>query len=860
MSDKKNTAPTTGSTAPETSVKNTVSSGSGDSNLELQELLRKYLPEFAEESTQKAPSAEEEEYAPEETADESLTEDVPVKEEEPEVITVVEEEDPFEPKKKKGLFARLFSSKKKEEENADVEAPDGALFEQISAETSDAAEQAEDDDIRIAESSEEDDDVRIAEFASEETEQSQAVAVEEIPSETAQESEDVQPETEAEETLEASPADDDLSRLMIALGLDSVPAEQQAAEPEQTAAEEEQEMDETVQNLLVGLGMEDQLDEKAGKGTAAKTVAKNDADARVYEEQQRRAMEYEYTERAQTPRIAEAYRYTLNSLKIKVLAAAVLTLILFFYENISLFGIQFAGPLDPAVYPVVYIMVSLQIMLLVCAVAYEQIFTGIRNLITGQPTPESVTAVLAAFGVLYSSFAALVSAQGNEPVMYNFAVAVCALMSLIFAFLNTKREVFSFNIVSSKKKKYIFRRIPGTEACPESEAFASVSDDAPDVLQIEHTAFVDGYFGRTSVILHSTRVYVMAMLTVVGAAAVLLAVFSALGGSGAADAVAIAYVSVLAAIPMSMFFTYSYPFYKANREAFEMDSTIVGESSLEEYSGASIISFDDNNVFPSSQVKVQNIKIESGYRIDRVLYYAASAFDAAGGPLSVVFELATKEIGISADSRILSAGAGYLESEVDGHRVLFGRSAVLTELGVRIPEEVVEEDSYIEGDLSIMYMVVDGRYVAKMFIRYIIDPDFDFIVSQFANNGTCVCVKTLDPNVDEEMIFSKMKGRKYPLKVVKLNDGDGELERAESGIVTRSTTKSLLQVVSLCDMVLSVKRTNMIISVIAALVTLVIMFIVAMSGSLSMIGSGLVVLNQLFWMIPAILTTKLFIK
>ena len=160
MSDKKNTAPTTGSTAPETSVKNTVSSGSGDSNLELQELLRKYLPEFAEESSKKAPSAEEEEYAPEETADESLTEDVPVKEEEPEVITVVEEEDSFEPKKKKGLFARLFSSKKKEEENADVEAPDGALFEQISAETSDAAEQAEDDDIRIAESSEEDDDVR----------------------------------------------------------------------------------------------------------------------------------------------------------------------------------------------------------------------------------------------------------------------------------------------------------------------------------------------------------------------------------------------------------------------------------------------------------------------------------------------------------------------------------------------------------------------------------------------------------------------------------------------------------------------------------------------------------------------------
>ena len=140
------------------------------------------------------------------------------------------------------------------------------------------------------------------------------------------------------------------------------------------------------------------------------------------------------------------------------------------------------------------------------------------------------------------------------------------------------------------------------------------------------------------------------------------------------------------------------------------------------------------------------------------------------------------------------------------------------------------------------------------------DADFEFIVRQFANNGTCVCVKTLDPNIDEEMIFSKVKGKKYPLKVVKLHDGDADHERADSGIVTRGSTKGLLQVVSLCDTVLSVKRTNMIISIIAAIVTLTIMFIVSLSGNLSAIGSWLVVANQLFWMIPAALTTKLYIK
>jgi len=807
------------SAAQKNTVKTTPAQNA-DSDLEIQELLRKYLPEFADEEGKKPASDEQEEIlqAAEIPADET-------EQDQPEAVEEIGEiDDPFADEemiakkpKKKGFFARLRSSKKNEE----PEAPDSDLFDRISAaaeETAPAAAEETPED--------EDSDMKIAAPEPEEAAQPEA--------------------------------------LLFDLGADNKPAEEEA-EPEEPASEPDEaegveEVDETERNLYLALGMEDQLDKKAGAGTADKVAARNDAEAREFEEQQRRALEYEYTERAQTPKIAAAYKYSLTSLKIKMAAGALLTVLLFFFENITLFGIQFAGALDPAVYPVVYIMVSLQIMLLACAVAYEQIFAGVRNLITGRPTPESVTAVLTVFGVLYSTVAAVLSEPGIEPVMYNFAVAACALMTLVFAYLNTKREVYSFNIVSSKKPKFVFRRIPSSEASPESAAFGALDDDTPDVLQIEHAAFVDGYFGRSTAVLHSTRVYVTAMLTVITAAAVLLAVFSAVGGAGASEAISIAYVSLLAAIPMSMFFTYSYPFFKANQDAYEMDSTIVGEASLEEYSGASIISFDDKNVFPSYSVKVQNIKIYNNNRIDRVLYYAASAFSAAGGPLCDVFDVATIEMGHSDEVQILSAGVGYLEADVDGRRILFGRSAILTELGIHIPEEIVEEDSYIEGDLSIMYMVRDGKLIAKMFIKYVMDADFEFIVRQFANNGTCVCVKTLDPNIDEEMILSKVKGKKYPLKVVKLHDGDAERERADSGIVTRGTTKSLLQVVSLCDMVLSVKRTNVIISIISAIVSLAIMFIVALSGNLSAIGSWLIVVNQLFWMIPAALTTKLYIK
>lgn len=757
-----------GTSAPDSGV-------SGD--LDIQDLLKKYLPEFAEEEVTEADPSEEisDAVVPSAIAEETL---------------IVEDSEPEreEETARSGFFARLRASALKEEEEEPV-IPDMSLYEEISAENGNDSH-AEEELYQLQE--------------------------EEMPIEEVSDSE------EAEEA----------------------PAE----------------MDETDLNLLMGLGLEDQIDKTVGEGTADMMAAQNDEDIRRLEEEKRRAVEYEYTERDQTPQIAQAYKVSFRFTKIKMIIGLFLTAILFFYENITLFGIQFAGALDPAVYPVVYIMMSLQIMLLVCAVAYEQILAGFRNLFTGRPTPESVVSVLAVFGTLYSFYAAIVANQVIEPVMYNFAVAACAVMSLIASYFNTKREIFSFNIVSSKKNKYVFHRITPEMGVPESEAFAATDEDSPDVLQIRKTGFVEGYFERTSAVIHSTRIYVAAMLTLVTVAAVLLAVLGSLGGASAYEAVSIAYIAVLAAVPMSMFFTYSYPFYKANKEAYENDSTIVGEASLEEYSGSSIISFDDNNVFPSYSVKVQNIKIYNNNRIDRVLYAATSVFSAAGGPLKDVFEIATIEMGHSEDVEILRAGVGYLECTVDGQTYTFGRYDVLTELGMELPEESMEEDSYIEGDLSIMYMLREGDLIAKMFIKYVMDADFEFILHQFAQNGSCVCIKTYDPNIDEAMILKKIHGKRYPMKVIKNYEATEGTSRLDSGIVTRGTTKSLLQTVSFCDMVLSVKRTNTVISVASALVTLVILFIVSLSDNLGAIGSWLIVLNQLFWMLPAMLTTKLYIR
>lgn len=137
----------------------------------------------------------------------------------------------------------------------------------------------------------------------------------------------------------------------------------------------------------------------------------------------------------------------------------------------------------------------------------------------------------------------------------------------------------------------------------------------------------------------------------------------------------VVYSAMLMLAPLSAYVTFSYPMYRANIAAKEYDSAIIGDASLEEYSNASIISFDDKNVFPSYSVKVQNMRIYNNARIDRVLYYAASVFAYAGGPLQDVFEVATKDMGVSQNVKIFDTEAGFLATQVDGVNIILRKQS-----------------------------------------------------------------------------------------------------------------------------------------------------------------------------------------
>lgn len=624
------------------------------------------------------------------------------------------------------------------------------------------------------------------------------------------------------------------------------------------------EIDETDISLMVALGMEDELVKTVGEDAATQITDDYVADQEEWVDRTHRFGPDEYSDPSQNSDIARVYRKRNAFSFWKMIAALVLSVVLLVFENLPVIGYQLAGPFDPAVYPIVYIMADLQILLFMVALVAGHVFKGMGDAVKFKPTVDCLPAILTLAAIANSIIMAVTTTPGVEPVLFNFVTGICLLFTAFNEYMTVRREIFSFNIVSSKRPKYVMRRLSQRDSVLESEAVADMdaqAADEGDIIKIQKTDFVDGYFWRTKIKGTVSRSVVGLASVISVALAVVVAVYAFIIKQE--NPINIGFATLSAAIPASMVVVGFYPFYRANRRAYDNDSTIIGEGSVEEYSGIGVISFDDVNVFPSHSVKVRNVRLFNNSRIDKVLYYAASVFTATGGPLSDVFEVATMETGHSDNVQILETGAGYIEADVNGKSIMFGKAQALAKHGILIPDDVVAETQELPADCSVMYMIYQRKLVAKMIVNYVLDTDFEYVLRQLTGSGMCVCVKTFDPNIDEEMICRQLPQNNYAIRVIKYKNTEEITkysQRAEGGIVSRDNTKALLHTVSSCDKILSAQKTGFVMGVISAILNVVIMAVVIMSDSFSSMYSVYIALSQLFWLLPVVITTKLIVR
>ena len=628
----------------------------------------------------------------------------------------------------------------------------------------------------------------------------------------------------------------------------------------ENAVYEDEEFDETDANIMLAFGMDEELEQAVGKESADKIRSEVDGAAEAEEKKKNlsdsSAHIKEFVSPSEIKNILESYKAEYGRSALRLFAMIAIAILLFFYENIGAFGGSLPDAISAKYYPIVNVMVGLQLLFMGFAILYNNIIAGFKALFKKRPTTDSFLPIMLLISVAYSVCACFFPA-GSSIVSYHFPIAMSLLLFVVGQRLDLKREVMTFRVISSKRNKFALEKLDIIDAELETRAFDKFLPKQPDIFRINKTTFVDGYFRRTKSY-SSVKLSLLAFipLTVIAAlGGVLIGLFAT---KNIPTAVTTGYAAFAFACPVSAFVAFSLPMFRSSKVCYDNNSAIVGEGALDEYTSASSISFDDREVFPTAGVKLRSIKVFGNGRLDNVIYYMASVYSFIGGPLSDVLNVATADLGRSDNVEILGIDSDGVEAVVDGHHVFAGKAEYLRHNGY-LPVSDPEDEEIEGGDICITFLVCDDEVVGKFYVRYRIDPEFQNTLKSLYRSGICVGIKTVDPNINDEMLGTRIRLTKYPVRVLKYDDLDDRsrgAERTDSGIVSKKSVKALLTAFTLCDKTKHITKTNLLICALTIIIGLVITAGVSFMGTIAAVGSVYAALFQLFWLIPVYLISR----
>ncbi|MBO4422789.1 MAG: hypothetical protein J5879_05085 [Clostridia bacterium] len=534
----------------------------------------------------------------------------------------------------------------------------------------------------------------------------------------------------------------------------------------------------------------------------------------------------------------DSYKKNYRSLKLSLIFASIFAVLTFLYECLSFFGAKLPYFFSPAQNPAVFILIDLQLFAICSICAVKQLTSGVRAAFSGKASIASLCALSVILTYLYGIIIAILGKPMAHPVMSAAALAV--VLMLLSEFRAVQRDTLNFRVISgtpAKPKFVIESYTPGKNSAEEKEFYDYIPENA-SMLRISKTNFVKG-FVASNMKTSSTKKYINLMFPVLALifAGVLAAVI--LFRKDVAVAINSAYAASALCMPAAVFAAVTLPSYLCSKRSYSEDSCVISEAAAEEYADASVVTFEDIDVFPPSLDKITSVRLYNESRMDHIMYVLTSLFRKIGGPLLAICENANKEFNEYSNNVVIdNAIENGIEATVDGQKVYLGSSGYM---GSKLDPKYCSDDKQYSGNEKsrIMYMVINDVVCAKFYIEYEMDKDFVSMIKQLSTSTRCVAIRTLDPNIDRKLIKSYLDTDIYHCKIMRTRENERRKEvsrKSRGAVVSRNSVKALLRTLMLCDKMVYSSKINMIIcflSVVIGLIFSVFMIITNTFGSLT---------------------------
>ncbi len=569
---------------------------------------------------------------------------------------------------------------------------------------------------------------------------------------------------------------------------------------------------------------------------------------------------FEYTEKAQTSLFASNYMKQRKSLKLRTKISVFLSAILLLIESLAAFGVNLPHVINVHRNPGVYSLVLLQLFLLISACAYTYLADGIRSLFKAKIAPESLASVYCIMTLIYGLTIAFTATPSNVCPAYFSPCALCILSLLFYKRRALEREIMGFQIVKSHRPKYVLESAEiDEESRKNNELFDYLPDDA-SAFKITKTTFVNDlvYKSKQPCADKSVLKYI---LPIVAAYFIITVTVLAVMRENVSSAVISGFSAVSIVLPGALFTGFSLPFYRSSLNAYEIDSAILSEQAADTFASASVVSFDDTEVFPFYAIRTGNFVTYNNSRPDYIIFAAASVFNKVGGPLGKIFAKTARELELTDNVKILKLEHDGIEAMVDSDNVLIGSAAFMERYNLDPTYSVEDETAESGNNKRVMFIASNGKINAKMRIKYTVDAEFARTIKRLARMGVCIAVMTSDPNIDTGLLSSEIDIGKYPIRVVKraATDKNDTKETATADIISKGTPKTLLGALSICKKVKASIRTNVMAALLATAIGIMLSLLLLFTGKDATFNSLYIVLYRVFWIILAYVITALSI-
>lgn len=571
----------------------------------------------------------------------------------------------------------------------------------------------------------------------------------------------------------------------------------------------------------------------------------------------------EYTSVEQNKKFLSAFGRDNNAVLIRMIGTMILSLILFYVDLVPVVNLKLLPSfLMPPEYNVVYILFQMQILFFIILINHRALGNGFLDLFSGSPSPDTVTLISCVAIIMHDIVTVLTCTKEATVCVYNSACALCFIMGLAYEFSNLRTRLSAFRISSGKTPKYVIT--PISRFSSEKEVFSDYADEENnDMFSVSRTKFVDRIMSKIHT--NSKIESYLKFLLPVSVAISVIFFFMTVKNGGNVGYHAFT-LCLLMCLPVSVYAASCQPLSRAQAILEKTGTAILGSTSVEKLASAGVMSFNDSDVFPSSGIKVNNILIYGDNRIDHVIYYAAGAFSKLGGPLRDVFASADADsLSTQGDIKIISVAKNGFTAVIDGKHITVGKATYLREKGFLT--EATEEDSAYEARSGrIMYMAYDNRIAAKFYVKYTMDPEFAELLKKADSIGMYVGVRTFDPNIDDSLLAYTLNLKKYPVKVVKLSQGEtlsSFTENEDCPAVSRGAkggAKSLLSAMFLSNRIRTLRKLHLCLMAVALVAAVVIMASLVSADTFKFTYSLYPMLFQLLWTVIIAATNNILLQ